>query len=96
MQSNVFFWPQGNTQIIYYLRPSNHITVGEVVDCAAELNVYLQNFYNWGYPVIPPVSDCPQPVFDPNYFFDGSTGHDWVCLAYTGEKCTGTTVYYVK
>ena len=48
--------------------------------CGGELNLYLQNFDNWDKPIIPPEPDCPVPIYDPEYFVDGSTGSNWFCI----------------
>ena len=80
---------QGSTEVSYLMVVSNHLRMGDVHTCGEELNVYLQDFDNWGRPVIPPVEGCPEPVFDPDYFFDGSTGRDWLCLQSARNGKTG-------
>ena len=56
----------------------------EVYTCADEVNVYLQDFTNWYFPIFPLVPGCPRPVFEPGYFVDGSTEYDWTCVEQTG------------
>ena len=73
----------------YALATSAEATIAHVYSCADELTAYLQDFDNWGLPVIPPVDGCPHPVFDPQYFEDGRTGNDWLCLTSTGSRNTG-------
>jgi hypothetical protein len=77
---------QGRTDAAYLLEADSHVSISNLTSCAGELSVHLQDLYNWGQPVIPPVQDCPQPVFEPNYFVDGSSGNSWICVsANTGE-----------
>lgn len=72
---------QGVSDSSYLLEASSDVTISNLTSCAVELRVYLEDFDNWGRPVIPPVQDCPEVVFDPDHFFDGSTGSNWVCLS---------------
>lgn len=81
------FHLQGSTQVSYALTTSADATIADVYSCADELSTYLRDFDNWGLSVIPPVQNCPHPVFDPQQFFDGTTGRDWLCL---------TNLYYSK
>lgn len=65
--------------VSYLLEAANHVTISNLTSCADELSVYLQVFDNWGRPIVPPFQDCAEPFFDPDYFFDGPTGDEWVC-----------------
>ena len=64
--------------------------------CGGELSLYLQNFDNWNDPIIPPEPGCPVPVYDPEYFVDGSTGgSNWSCVdTSTGASGQATNVNY--
>lgn len=56
------------------------MAISNFTSCAEELSIHLQDFDNWKRPVIPPVQNCPETVFDPDYFVDASTGSNWICL----------------
>jgi hypothetical protein len=68
---------QGSTKLDYFLEAGSHVSISNVSSCAGELSDYLQDFDNWGQPIIPPEPGCPLPVFEPEYFFAGSTGNNW-------------------
>lgn len=70
---------QGVLDVSYVLEAANNVAISNLTNCAGELSIYLQDFDNWGRPVVPPVQGCPEPVFDPDHFFDGPTGNDWIC-----------------
>ena len=55
----------------------NYVIMADIYDCADEVSAYLQDFTNWGTPVIPPVEDCPPVIFDPQYFSEND--QKWVC-----------------
>ena len=71
---------KGTSILEYFLEAGSHVSISNVSSCAGELSVYLQDFDNWGQPIIPPEPGCPVPVFEPEYFVDGSTGDDWICV----------------
>ena len=71
---------QGFTDATFSLSSELYVELDEVYACAEEINVYLQDFTNWAFPIFPPVPGCPQPEFEPGYFVDGGTGYDWTCV----------------
>ena len=71
---------QGYTSAIFSLSSELYVELNEVYACAEEINVYLQDFTNWAFPIFPIVPGCPQPEFGPGYFIDCGTGHDWKCV----------------
>lgn len=71
---------QGRSDVTYFLEAASDVTISNLTSCAGELNIHLQDFDNWGRPIIPPVQGCPDVVYDPDKFFDDSTGSNWVCL----------------
>ena len=66
-----------------------YVELDEVYTCAEEINVYLQDFTNWAFPIFPIVPGCPQPEFEPGYLIDAGTGHDCKCA----ESTIPTHVY---
>ena len=71
---------QGFTDAIFSMSSELYVELDEVYACADEINVYLQDFTNWAFPIFPIVPGCPQPEFDPGYFVDAGTGYDWKCV----------------
>lgn len=57
------------------------MAISNLTSCAEELSSHLQDVDNWGRPVVPPVQDCPEVVFDPDYFFEAFNGSNWICLS---------------
>lgn len=72
---------QGATDVSYLLEAASHVTISNLTSCGGELSIHLQDFNNWGRPVVPPVQDCPEPVFDPDYFFGEPFDNNWVCVS---------------
>jgi len=70
------------------------VYISNLSSCAGELSVYLQNFDNWDEPIIPPEPGCPVPVYDPEYFTEGSTG--WFCMNTNKGACGLDTSFNQK
>lgn len=88
----MFHTQQGAVNVFCLLEAATHVTVSNLTSCGEELSAYLQDFDNWSRPIIPPVQNCPESVFEPEYFIDGSTGKKWICLS----KGTDNTTYYME
>lgn len=61
------------------LEAASHVAISNLTSCAKEVSIHLQDFDNWGRPIVPPVSGCPEPVFDPDNFFERPSGNNWIC-----------------
>ena len=60
------------------MRPEVNMIFDDVMQCANEISIYLEDYAVWGDPILPGRAGCPELVFQGDRFT--TEIEDWACF----------------